>query len=76
MPKGIHVWRVASRKQQAKDFEEYDRLQAEQQKLGFFRPWMTHSIFEGRQVVFHTQLTDYVTIDEYSRTMLEELEAR
>jgi hypothetical protein len=57
------------------DFEEYDRLQEDQQKLCFFRHWMTHSIFErAPQVVFHTQLlVDYVTVDEYSRTMLEEL---
>jgi hypothetical protein len=56
-------------------FEEYDRLQAEQQKLGFFRPWMTHSLFQGSpQIVFHAQLlTDYVTVDEYARTMFDEL---
>ena len=58
------------------DVNEFERLQVEQKKLGFFRPWMTHSIFEGSpQIVFHPQLlADYVTIDEYARTMLEELD--
>jgi hypothetical protein len=58
------------------DTQEYDRLRSEQQKLGRFRPWMTHSQFEeAPSVVFHYQLlTDYVTIDEFGRTMLEELD--
>jgi hypothetical protein len=57
------------------DFKEYDRLQSEQQKLGVFRPWMTHSQREqAPSVVFHTRLlVDYVTVDEFGRTMLEEL---
>jgi hypothetical protein len=57
------------------DHEEYDRLELEQKKLGVFRPWMTHSQFEGApSVVFHLQLLrDYVTIDEFGYTMLEEL---
>jgi len=61
---------------QRADFEEYDRLQSEQKKLGLFRPWMTHSQFEkAPSVVFHSQLVaDYVTIDEFGRTMLEELD--
>jgi hypothetical protein len=58
------------------DFEEYDRLQSEQQRLGVFRPWMTHSQYEqAPSVIFHSQLlADYVTIDEFGRTMLEELD--
>jgi hypothetical protein len=58
------------------DVEAYDRLRAEQEKLGRFRPWMTHSRFEeAPSVVFHTQmLSDYVTVDEFGRTMLEELD--
>ena len=58
------------------ELEEYDRLQAEQMKLGFFRPWMIHSIFEDSpRIIFHPQLlADYVTVDEYARTMLEELD--
>jgi hypothetical protein len=57
------------------DFEEYDRLQSDQKKLGVFRPWMTHSQHEqAPSVVFHSQLlSDYITIDEFGRTMLEEL---
>jgi hypothetical protein len=37
---------------------------------------MTHSIYEqAPSVEFHSQLlNDYVTIDEYGRTMLEELD--
>jgi hypothetical protein len=60
---------------QRADFPEYDRLQSEQKKLGEFRPWMTHSQFESApSVVFHSQLlVDYVTLDEFGRTMLEEL---
>ena len=61
---------------QRADFQEYDRLQLEQKRLGLFRPWMTHSQFEkAPSVVFHSQLVaDYVTIDEVGRTMLEELD--
>lgn len=58
------------------DTQEYDRIDLEQMKLGTFRPWMTHSIHEqSPSVVFHNQLlNDYVTIDEYGRTMLDELD--
>jgi hypothetical protein len=58
------------------DEETYDRLRSEQKKLGRFRPWMTHSQFEkAPTAVFHWQLLqDYVTIDEFGRTMLEELD--
>ncbi len=58
------------------DHQEYDRLRSEQKKLGHFRPWMTHSQFEkAPTAVFHWQLLqDYVTIDEFGREMLEELD--
>jgi hypothetical protein len=61
---------------QRADFHEYDRLQSEQKKCGMFRPWMTHSRHEDAPaVVFHSQLlADYATIDEFGRTMLEELD--
>jgi hypothetical protein len=61
---------------QLRKYDEHDRLRQEQDKLGRFRPWMTHSRFEeAPSVVFHTQmLTDYVTVDEFGRTMLEELD--
>lgn len=58
------------------DINEYDRLQAEQKKLGRFRPWMTHSQFEkAPSIVFHSQLiADYATVDEFGRAMLGELD--
>jgi hypothetical protein len=58
------------------DFQEYWRLQSEQEKFGRFRPWMTHSRLErAPSVVFHVQLVaDYLTVDEFGRTMLEELD--
>jgi hypothetical protein len=58
------------------DVDGYERLQAEQRKFVMFRPWMTHSRFEkAPTVVFHQQLLqDYVTIDEFGNTMLEELD--
>jgi hypothetical protein len=57
------------------DLERYDKLQAEQKPLGFYRPWMTHSASEkARGVIFHVQiLQDYLTIDEFGREMLTEL---
>ena len=58
------------------DLEEYDRLQSKQQEFGLFRPWMTHSLHErAPTVIFHPQLLQhYVTIDEFGRRMLEELD--
>lgn len=57
-------------------FEEYDRLQEDQKKLGSFRPWMTHSRTENApSIVFHPQLlADFNTVDEFGRKMLEELD--
>jgi hypothetical protein len=54
----------------------YDRIRGEQQALGRFRPWMTHSVYEGAPtILFHKQmLHDYVTIDAYGWTLLEEFE--
>ena len=54
--------------------EEYDRLQADQKKLGRFRPWMTHSRTENApSIVFHPQLlADFNTVDEFGREMLKE----
>jgi hypothetical protein len=58
------------------NLKEYDRLQSEQKKFVLFRPWMTHSRYEkAPSAIFHSQLlADYVTIDEFGRTMLEELD--
>lgn len=57
------------------NFEEADRLTAEQEKLVFFRPWMTQSS-EGRTkaVPFHVQLlADFNTVEEIAQKLLEEL---
>ena len=58
------------------DFVRYERLQAEQDSLMTFRPWMTHSFEEKAGVVhFHRQLlADFNTIDELGRKMLVELD--
>jgi hypothetical protein len=57
------------------DTNEYEKLNVEQLKLCQFLPGMTHSIYEeAPQVEFHSQLlNDYVTVDEYGRTLLDEL---
>jgi hypothetical protein len=57
---------------------EYEKVNAEQLKLCQFLPGMTHSIYkDAPQVEFHSQLlNDYVTIDEYGYTLLEELDRR
>jgi hypothetical protein len=58
----------------AGDQAEYDRLRGEQKVLGRFRPWMTHSALDGAPtILFHKQmLHDYVTVDAYCRTVIEE----
>jgi hypothetical protein len=57
------------------DFAERDRLKAEQLRLTFFRPWMTHSFVEGAgRIPFHCQMiADFNTIDEMSGKLLNEL---
>jgi hypothetical protein len=59
-----------------RDPVEYERLKAEQKALVQFVPGMTHSIYEkAPDVEFHSQLlNDYVTLDEYGWTLLEELD--
>lgn len=58
------------------DFQEYDRLTGEQDALGVFRPWMQHSFGENaKPAVFHPQLlTDFNTVEEMARKVLEELD--
>lgn len=58
-----------------RDFNEYDRLSAEQLRLGHFRPWVQHSFEEGaKPVVFHAQmLADFNTVEEIAQKMTEEL---
>lgn len=60
----------------AGDQAEYDRLRGQQRALGRFRPWMTHSVYEGAPtILFHKQiLHDYVTIDAYGWSVIEEFE--
>ena len=57
-------------------FEDYDRLSAEQDALGVFRPVMTHSVIEGsKSVVFHAQLlADFNTVEVLGRKIFEELD--
>ena len=58
------------------DSAEHERLEAEQKKLVTFIPWMTHSfVDESKLVFFHPQLlSDFITIEELARKMLEELD--
>jgi len=55
---------------------DYDRLSAEQDALGVFRPVMTHSFEEkAKPIVFHPQLlADFNTIEELGRKLLDELD--
>lgn len=60
----------------ATDYNTYLELKAQQDKLGAYRPWMTHSPTEGAPVaVFHKQmLQDFLTIDECANKLLEEID--
>jgi hypothetical protein len=60
----------------ATDYETYLELKAKQEKLGAYRPWMTHSSIEGAPAaVFHQQmLQDFLTIDECANKVLEEID--
>lgn len=57
------------------NFQEFDRLNAEQDSLGFFLPCMSHSFSENSpRVVFYSQiLDDWNTIAEISEKFIEEL---
>ena len=58
-----------------RDFDEYERLDAEQLKLGRFTPAMTHSQSEARgSVAFHAQvLADWNTVAEIASRFLTQL---
>ncbi len=61
----------------AHKFEEYDRLNAEQETLGKYAPVMGHSFFENesRQIVFHFQIiTDWITVCQMAERFLGELD--
>lgn len=58
------------------EIAECERLSAEQDALGEFVPWMTHSFEEhAPHVFFHAQLlADFDTVDQLGQKMLEELD--
>jgi hypothetical protein len=58
------------------DYKTYLELKAKQEKLGAYRPWMTHSPTEGAPVVvFHQQmLKDFLTINECANKLFEEID--
>ena len=57
-----------------RDFQEYDRLNAEQTKLGTFTPAMIHSHGESPFVFFHPQiLADWNTVAEITDAFLKEV---
>jgi hypothetical protein len=56
------------------DLDEYDGIESEQLKLGFFEPMMTHAA-DARGVKFHPQLlADFLTVEEISKKIIEELD--
>jgi hypothetical protein len=58
------------------DHAAYDRIRADQEKLGESRPWVTHSFYEQSDpTYFHFQLLcDWLTIEELGLKLLEELD--
>jgi hypothetical protein len=54
---------------------EYDRLNAEQQKMLVFQPMITHSLIKAQRLVpFHGQLlSDFLTVEELGNKLLDEL---
>ena len=58
-----------------RDFQTYDLLDAQQEDLGQFTPYMTHSLAEGAPLVpFHFQiLADWNTVVEMADEFLQEL---
>jgi len=58
------------------DHVTYDKLRNDQKKLGEFRPWVTHSVYEQSPFAyFHFQLLcDWLTIEELGLKLLEELD--
>ena len=51
-----------------------NHIKREQKALGRFRPWMTQSMLDGAPIIlFHKQmLHDYITVDAYCWTLIEE----
>lgn len=59
-----------------KNFDEYEKLSAQQENLAIFQPVMMHSFEEkAKTVVFHAQLiADFKTIEELGYKMIEQLD--
>ncbi|MEI9803497.1 MAG: hypothetical protein WDN48_02235, partial [Pseudolabrys sp.] len=59
------------------DYKTYLELKTRQDKLGAYRPWMTHSPIEGAPLaVFHKQmLQDFLTIDECANKIFAEIDS-
>jgi hypothetical protein len=60
-----------------RDFAAYGRLSAEQDALGAFRPWVTHSVGEqpADPVMLHSQLLcDFATVEAVAQKLLAELD--
>lgn len=57
---------------------EYETLEAEQNKLLSFQPWITHSVRDAQgHYVFHAQMiADFLTIEELAQKMLAALRER
>lgn len=62
---------VASAKQH--QFAEYERLSAEQLKLGRFRPWVQHASRKALSQ-WSFMLADFNTIEEIAQKMIQELD--
>ena len=59
------------------DFVAYDRLSAEQDALGIFRPWVTHAVGDQQAtpVMLHSQLlADFATVEAVAQKVLAELD--
>lgn len=59
------------------NFTEYEALSEKKDRLGTFRPWMTHSFSEqSPQIVFHAQiLDDWNQVMEISEKFIEQLDS-
>lgn len=59
----------------ARDLDLHESVEAELDKLRFFRPWMVHSVGEGSEMpIFHAQvLADFNTVVELGEKFLEHL---
>jgi hypothetical protein len=70
------LWQEAIAAYQRGDKAAYDKHRADQDALGKYRPWMSHSPTESSPTcVFHKQiLQDFVTLDEITDELFKEIE--